>query len=235
MTMKNIVVGCVMATCGLVLGAAVMQDGGGDAAGGIDPAMAQAWAAYATPGEGQARLATREGKWNVVTRHWMTPDSPMEEASATSEFEMVFGGRFLGQQYKSNWAGMEFEGTSVYAHNNKSGLIQFTWFDNMGTGLMQGSGSFKGDVLHWTAMATDPLLGDVSMRGTETFGDPDHFVATMYYPGPDGKEFKMIELIYDRAGHSHADGDHAHAEHPGHDHPRGEHPHQDHPKGDHPK
>jgi len=73
-------------------------------------------------------------------------------------------------------------------------------------------------------MATDPLMGDVAMRGTETFGDPDRFVVTMYYPGPDGKEFKMMELIYVRASE-----DHSHDEHAGHDHPKG-----DHPKGDHP-
>ncbi|MBT4768057.1 MAG: hypothetical protein HOO04_06820, partial [Phycisphaerae bacterium] len=53
MTMKNIMVGCAMATCGLVLGAAAMQDGGSDAAGGMDPAMAKAWAEYATPGAEQ--------------------------------------------------------------------------------------------------------------------------------------------------------------------------------------
>lgn len=233
MTTKNMMAGLAMAACGVMLGAAVMQESGTDATGGMDPAMAKAWAAYATPGEGQSRLAAREGEWDVTVRHWMTPDAPMEEAKATSAYEMIMGGRFLVQHYEANWAGMEFEGVGVSAHNNKTGQYQTTWLDSMGTGLMQGGGSFKGDVLHWTALATDPLLGEVQTRGTETFGDPDHFVVTMYYPGPDGKEFKMMELTYVRAGHSHGTSDHSN-EHPGHDHPSADHPSADHPSHDHP-
>jgi hypothetical protein len=224
-----------LVVCGVLLGAAVMQDEGELQDGGMDPAFMQAWMEYMTPAEGQARLATRVGTWEVTIRHWMSADAPVEESSGQADYEMIMDGRFLAQRYEAEFDGMGFEGAGVSAHNNKTKKFQFTWLDNMGTGLMQGSGEFKGDVLHWTAVATDPLMGDVSMRGTETFDDPDRFVATMYYPGPDGKEFKMMELIYVRANSDHPRGDHPHAAHPGHDHPKGDHPKGDHPKGDHPK
>ncbi|MDP6478632.1 MAG: DUF1579 family protein [Phycisphaerales bacterium] len=209
-----------------------MEDHPGPDNGGMDPEMMQAWMAYATPGEGQARLAARVGQWDVVVRHRMAAGAPMQEARSEAEFEMMLGGRFLVQEYEANWEGMQFEGIGIAAHNNKTGKYQVTWLDNMGIGLMQGSGEFKGDMLQWTAVATDPLMGDVTMRGTETFDDPNRFVATMYYPGPDGKEFKMMEMVYSRC--SDGDHDHDHDEHSHHDHQAGEHPHGDHPGHDHP-
>ena len=207
--------------------------GSADANGGMTPEMMQAWMAYATPGEGQALLATRVGKWNVELKHWMGPDAPAETAEGTCKFEMVFDGRFLGQEYESAWEGMPFHGIGITAYNNVTKKLQFTWLDNMSTGLMQGSGEIKGHVLTWTAMGTDPLKGDMPIRGTETFDDPDRFVSVMYGPGPDGKEFKMMEFVYTRVSggdHDHEGHDHDHSGH-GHDH--GGHGH-DHPHHDHP-
>lgn len=231
MYLRNVLLAGGLVVGGGLLGAAVMQDGQGTEAGGMDLEMMQAWGAYATPGEGQARLATRVGNWDVVVRHRMTADSPMQESTSKAEFKMVLGGRFLIQEYSSHFGGMTMNGVGISAHNNKTGKFQMTWYDNMGTGLMQGSGSFEGNVLNWTAVATDPLMGDVTMRGTETFDGPDRFVSTMYYPGADGKEFEMMELTYERSGGSHAGHDHSHD----HDHPHREHPSGDHPSGDHPK
>ena len=93
---------------------------------------------------------------------------------------------------------MPFHGFGISGHNNKTDKFQFCWIDNMGTGIMTGSGTFKGKVLSWTATATDPMTGDHTMRGTETFSDPDRFTATMYGPGPDGREYKIMELTYTR-------------------------------------
>jgi hypothetical protein len=128
---------------------------------------------------------------------------PVEEAKGTSRYKMTMGGRFLEQENQSEWNGRKFVGWGLLGHNNKTEEYQFTWIDNMATGMMQGSGVFDGDILKWTGTGTDPLNGAIPVHGTETFDGTDHFVATMYTNGPDGTEFKMMESTYDRSSGDH--------------------------------
>ena len=199
--------------------------------GAMDPAMMEAWKELATPGEHQAMLAKRQGLWSVTVRHWPAPGAPTQESTGKAQFRMELGGRFLIQVYESAFAGQPFRGIGMTGYDNKTQRLQFNWMDNMSTSMMQGEGVMKGDVFHWNAKATDPLKGRVSMRGTETFSDPNSFTAEMFSTGPDGQEFKSMQLDYvrmQRGGHSHGDHDH------GHEHGHGDHDHgHEHGHGDH--
>jgi len=223
MKVKMFIAGTVgLAACGVLLGAAMLNQDSAGTDGGSNAEMMKAWMAYSMPGPGQAKLATRAGKWDVAVTHWMAPGTPPQTSQGTSTFEMKYGGRYLFQNYYGDWDGNPFEGFGISAYNNKTGKYQFTWLDSLATGLMQGSGEFNGGTLEWTGMATDPIRGDMPMRGVETFVNADEFTSAMYAPGPDGKEFKMMAFVYTRTsgggeGHSH--------DHPfGHDHPKGDHP-----------
>jgi len=193
-------------------------------AAAMPPEMMKAWMEFATPGPGQARLASRVGDWKCLVRHWASPDAPVDESWGESEFSMMFGGRFLVQEYESRSHGMHFEGLGITGFNNKTQKYEFTWLDNMSTGLMQGQGSMDGDVLRSRVRYTDPLTGQAGMWGTETFGDPDRFVSTMYTKSPDGREYKVMEIVYEREADD-DDDDHGHGHGHDHDHDSGDHPH----------
>ena len=211
--MKNVMMcGSVfgLLAAGVLLGGAMMQEADHPSdqstdkqASAMSADMMKARQFYAEPGPGQDRLAQRVGTWNVTLRYWPAPGKPAEEAKGTSRYKMTMGGRFLEQEYQSEWNGTKFVGWGLSGHNNKTEKYQFTWIDNMATGMMQGTGVFDGDTLKWTGIGTDPLKGAMPIRGTETFDGTDHFVATMYTNGPDGAEFKMMELTYDRANGDH--------------------------------
>jgi len=210
---------------GALGGAAMMGDGhdhpGEDSmAAAMSPEMMKAWMEYATPGPGQARLATRVGEWKCLVRHWASPDAPVDESWGESELSMMLGGRFLVQEYESHSHGMHFEGLGITGFNNKTQQYEFTWVDNMSTGLMQGAGTLEGDTLQLRVKMTDPMTGPADMWGSETFDNPDRFVSTMYMKDANGREFKVMEIIYEREddddhGHDH---DHHGHDHHGHDH-----------------
>ncbi len=212
-----------------LLGATMIEDGhdhpvSDELAGAMSPEMMKAWQAYSTPGPQQARLAERVGDWDVTISHWIMPGAPPQISQGHSEMEMIFDGRFLVQEFESDSDGMPFEGLGYSGFNNKTGTFQFTWVDSLSTGIMFGEGRFEKNVLTWYGTATDPMTGDMKIRGTETFDDPNRFVSRMFMTGPDGKEFKSMEFLYVRAAgdgggdhdHGHSHGDHPHHDHPGH-------------------
>ena len=91
---------------GVVVGSSVFgQDNKG--AAGTNPEMEKmmkAWQAYSTPGEGQARLATRVGTWDVTAKQWPMPGAPVMESEGECEFTMDMGDRFLKQEYQSEFS-----------------------------------------------------------------------------------------------------------------------------------
>lgn len=186
---------------GMLLGSAVLgQDGKGGANPGAEmqKKMMEAWQAYSTPGEYQSQLAKRVGSWHIRVRQWPMPGAPVMESRGVAEYEMTMDGRFLEQEFEGEFDGIPFEGFGISGHNNKTGKYQFCWIDNMATGMMMGSGTVKNDMLEWTASTTNPMTGEHMMRGTETYSNPNQFTSTFYGPGPDGREFKMMELVYTR-------------------------------------
>ncbi len=204
-------------------------------AAAMSPEMMKAWMEYATPGPGQAALASRVGSWKCLVRHWQSPDSPVDESWGESEFSMMFDGRFLVQEYQSHSHGMRFEGLGITGFNNKTGQYEFTWIDNLSTGMMQGKGHMERGSMQWQVTMTDPIKGPAIMWGSETFDHHDRFVSTMYMKADDGRDFKVMEIIYERergdADH-HGHGHHGHGHH-GHDHDHHGHGHHDHDGHDH--
>ena len=82
--------------------------------------------------------------------------------------------------------------------------IDFTdrkgWIDNMGTGIMVGEAHTKGKKTEGYTTGTDPVTGKArKIRFVETETSKDEFKVEMFGPGKDGKEFKMMELVYKRA------------------------------------
>lgn len=76
------------------------------------------------------------------------------------------------------------------------------WFDNMATGMMVGSGQFEGAAKGVTAAGnfSCPVTGETyrKFRAVWTVVDANHNTYENYLNGPDGKEFKAMEIHYTR-------------------------------------
>ena len=75
------------------------------------------------------------------------------------------------------------------------------WADSMGTMMMwfEGDCMDAGRVTTMTSEFLDPMTGKKSkMKTVTTVQSADKMLFEGYMPGPDGKEFKSMEIVYTR-------------------------------------
>lgn len=166
-----------------------------------DSAAMKTWMANMTPGDVHKMIAKADGQWKVETTLWMTPGQPPVKSNGTSTNKMILGGRYQQSEFKGDMMGMPFEGMSLLGYDNADKTFTSTWMDNMGTGTMTLKGTwddatksinFKGNMLdQMTNKSTD-------VREVFTIVDDNNQKMEMYAAGPDGKEYKSMEIKFTR-------------------------------------
>jgi hypothetical protein len=114
---------------------------------------------------------------------------------------MTMGGRYMQTHWTGSMMGQPFEGHGIDAYDNVAKEYQSSWIDNMGTGIMRGTGTCDagGTTCNSTSELWDPMTGQkTSMRSTVTWTGTDTFKMEMFGTGPDGKEMKMMEIVAKR-------------------------------------
>lgn len=171
---------------------------------GMTEADMQACAQAATPGPMHEYLAKGTGVWQGKTKMWMTPEmtEPMT-SECTSTVTLVMDGRFMKCEMAGEMPGMgPFNGFGIYGYDNVSKKFQGTWCDNMGTGMMTGTGELSSDekTLTWTYNYNCPIKkGPATMREVQKRTGPDSMTMEMFGADPkSGKEFKMMEISFTR-------------------------------------
>ena len=165
-----------------------------------EKAMMEKYMKAATPGPEHAELAKMAGKWTLAVSMWMAPGAPAMKSQGSSTFTSVLGGRFLQEETKGEMNGQPFEGMGLQGYDNVTKQYFSSWVDNMGTGPMnlKGKCAQKKCTLH--GKMADAIAGkEVAVSEVMTQTDNDHFTFTMWGPGPDGKQFKTMQIDYTRA------------------------------------
>lgn len=169
----------------------------------MDPALMEKMKALTSPTEAHKALEPFVGKWTYTGKFWMTPDAPAQDMTGATENTLIYGGRFLKQTIEGPWMGETFEGLGFTGFDNIKGEYVSTWIDSMGTGIMTVTGQYDAatKTLNQSGANSCPLTGEKARPGRSewTVVDPDHNTYTSYMFGPDGKEFKMMEISYTRA------------------------------------
>ena len=168
-------------------------------------AMMANWQKAMTPGPEHAHLARSVGVWDGKIKMWMAPGAPAQESVGTTTYTSLFGGRYLEMVTKGEVdmgnGKMPLEGRALYGYDNVLKRFDSIWIDNMGTGFMKGVGTWRevGKSIDWNATMADPMTGKMTTaREVDTVIDDDHTLFEMFAPGPDGKEFKTMEIHYTR-------------------------------------
>ena len=157
----------------------------------------QKWMEYMTPGDMHKLMASHTGAWKVKTTFWMAPGGEPTNSDATANGEMILGGRYLMTKFSGNMMGMPFEGMSMEGYDNATKMFNSTWIDNMGTGVMFMTGKYDESAkqIVYTGKAVDPMSGGyVDVRQIVKFNADGSTLMEMYGPGPDGKEYKTMEV-----------------------------------------
>lgn len=165
----------------------------------MDPAMVEAMMKAGTPGDPHKALNDFAGSWKVATKLWMVPGADPMAMEGTAETAWVMGGRHLEERFSGNFMGMPFEGRGYTGYDNVKKQYWSTWMDNMSTAMMISTGSAEGKTWKFKGTMADPMTGkDAAHDMTLTVTDADHHTMEMWGAGPDGKNFKMMEMTYTR-------------------------------------
>ena len=186
----------------LVAAAAVAQDTPKVDKAAQQKAAMDAMMRAATPGDAHKKLAPMVGTFDVKVKMWMEPGAPPMESSGKAVNEWVLGGRWIQQTFTGKFMGMPFSGIGYTGYDNVKHMYVGTWMDSMSTSVMSSSGGDpdpSGKTWRFAAMSMDPVSGEtVNLDERMTLLDNDHQIFEMYGPGPDGANFKMMELSYTR-------------------------------------
>jgi hypothetical protein len=167
----------------------------------MDEASQKAWMAYMTPGDIHKMIAKSDGQWKEDVTWWMAPDGQPMNTTATATNTMIMGGRYQQSMNKGDMMGMPFEGMGLLGYDNATKVFNYTWIDNMGTGTMTMKGTWDDATksVNFTGTMVDPMSGkEVQVRQIFTISDDNHQMVQMFTPGPDGKEFKSMEIKFTR-------------------------------------
>lgn len=173
----------------------------GDAMDKMHKEMMAKWQEYAMPGAGHKALDPLVGNWDYTITWWETPDSQPQKSTGTSEVKWIMGGRFLEQTANGTSMGQEFQGMGIMGYDNMKKEYIGAWIDNMGTGMMTSTGTYDPSTKSFTEKGTFSCPqegGDKSFRGVTTLVSPDKYTYEMYAAGKDGKESRMMEIVYTR-------------------------------------
>jgi len=167
---------------------------------GVSAEDMQAMMVAATPGKEHAMLASRAGSWQGTSTMWMGPDAPPIKSACSCTITPIFDNRFVKIEVKGDMGGMAFNGLGYSGFDNVSKKYVSTWLDNMGTGMMTGTGeaSDNGKKLTWTYTMNCPIQKKpITMRQIENYPDANTMVLEAFGPDPKtGKEFKNMRIEF---------------------------------------
>ena len=155
---------------------------------------------YAAPSDPHKQFARQTGRWNVTGKMFMTPGAPATPMNASANIQMLLDGRYMMEEFKSEFMGMPFEGVLLMGYNNMTEEYSSIWMDNMGTGWSPASGVEVSDgVVEMKGTMTDLISpGGRAFRHVATHHDDGTFSVVMYDTLPDGEEWKVMEMHYSR-------------------------------------
>lgn len=161
------------------------------------------WMDYATPGDVQKMMASWNGTWTGEMTMWETPEKPPTKATIKTVNKMIMDGRYQVSSHSGEMMGMPFEGQGTMGYDNAQKIFISTWIDNMGTGVstLKGPWDAASKSITLTGKMVDPSAGngrEHNMREVLKIIDDNTQLLEMYYAGPDGKEFKNMEIRFTR-------------------------------------
>ena len=173
------------------------QDWGDDPM--ANPEFMAAWIASSTPGEHHAELAKAAGTWDVVTKMYMSPGAEATDSPAHAESKMILGGRYLMEEFKSEFMGQPFDGVLLSGYDNLHGEYFSIWLDTMSTwpSVVRGKKDKEGRVSQ-SGLMHDVMSPEGRPYRHVSWEEDGKFRTTMYDTLPDGTEWEVMDMTYSR-------------------------------------
>jgi hypothetical protein len=158
-------------------------------------------ARYAMPGPQHKLFDRMVGRWTTLTRYWPAPGAEVVEAKGASQRKWILDGRFLLEELDGGDLALPFRGVGLYGFDAFEQKYNSAWVDTMNTSIPTHLGTYDktNDVVNFTGQYKDPWTGAKKPeRGVTRFLSRDKHALEVYVSEPDGREFKMLEIVYTR-------------------------------------
>lgn len=157
-----------------------------------------------------------EGKWKAKTQMFM--GDQVMESEGTMTNTLVLDGRFLRQDFKSDFMGQPFKGLGYWGYDRASKQWVTSWMDTWSTGMMTSDkGAYDAATKTWTidSTYTNPETGAKEIhREVLRVIDSDSHVMDLLMVDSSGNATKTMTITYTRMGNKGEAKGHDH----GHDH-----------------
>jgi hypothetical protein len=151
------------------------------------------------PGAAHQRLGDLAGTWDVVIRYKLGDKE--HEGKASCEAKWILDGRFLQQDYKSNFQGKPYKVIQLLGYDSVGKKSIEIKLDNLSTGVMHNEGSISedGKIITNLGKSLDPATGKpYKLRTVTTIVDHDHFTLEWFGTEDGGKESRVVSMTHTR-------------------------------------
>jgi hypothetical protein len=144
-----------------------------------------------------ALLKQMAGDWDVKVSMFMGPEAMV--SNGTYEAHMV-GDTWVAGDFEGDFMGMPFYGHGVNGYDVKAKKHVSYWFDSMTTSpnVSEGTYDAAAQALTMKGKGFDMMGKEVAQTETTVFKDADTMLFSMTQPGADGKDVKVMEIVYTR-------------------------------------
>lgn len=153
-----------------------------------------------TPGPHHRHLDAFVGEWNAAGKFWMGPGEPTA-TEGTATIKWILDGRYIQEEYRSEWGGQPFSGLSIFGYDNLAKQYTSLWIDNMSTAFFNSTGECdsSGKSFSFSGESPDCMTGKLKKHRMEwRVISKDKHVFEMHEADKDGKMAKMMEIVYTR-------------------------------------
>ena len=156
------------------------------------------------PGPEHKILECFLGNWEGKVKFWMAPGGDPMETTGTIHREWQLDGHWMVEHVDGASmmpGGKPFKGMGLIGYNTIEKRYEFAWVDNESTHVDISTGSYDAAKKTFTfeANSLNAMTGKREKQKTVAdVSNPDREVFTGYAAGPDGKEFKNIEMVFEK-------------------------------------
>lgn len=148
------------------------------------------------------RLEMLVGTWNAKVRDY-EPGKPPVESSGTMVRTMIFGGRYLKEDFKASIAGSPFQGMGLIGYDSMSRRYVSVWLDSSSTDMLISFGGAYNDATKtftYESEQVDPDGRRVKARDVLRILSNDEHIFEMHRGGTQAgaKEFKILDIRFTR-------------------------------------
>jgi hypothetical protein len=168
-----------------------------------DSIVVQEMTKYTSPGAKHQALAEFAGDWTTKTRVWERPDAKPVEFAGGAEYKMILGGRFLELESRAVMNGAETHGLGIYGYDAFKEKYSFYYVHDGETQALYGLGDrdSTGSAITFALAMDMPMSGEHArpIRAVLRRVSPSHHTFEMYEKYIDDRDWKVLEITFDRA------------------------------------